>query len=93
MKSTVNTGKCKICKSPCCEGVNWLRFVGDWSYERLIETYRGYISNLNKYNLSNHFSNHISPEDLKKYADFHVEFLRRKDVKEEIATLGLGTQS
>jgi hypothetical protein len=60
--------------------------VGDWSYERLIETYRGYISNLNKYNLSNHFANHISPEKLKEYAEHHAEFLRRKK-------LGLGTQN
>jgi len=52
--------KCKICRSNKTEEFEFCRFYLKWSYSTLIDFYEPEIDNLNNYNLSNHYNNHVS---------------------------------
>lgn len=57
--------KCKICKSGKAEDIEFARFYLRWEYATIIDAFCDDIDNLNSYNLSNHFNNHVDRETAK----------------------------
>lgn len=55
---------CKICGDTCWIVIDYLRLIKGYTYSKLIRGFKWRIENLNKANLSNHFSNHIDPNEL-----------------------------
>jgi hypothetical protein len=58
--------RCKICRSSECSNIEFCRFHLGWSYPVLLDTFGEDFENLNGYNLSTHFNNHV---DIKFYRD------------------------
>jgi hypothetical protein len=56
----VYSNKCKICRSGKADEIEFCRFYLKWSYSLILDVYEDDIDNLNSYNLSNHFNNHVN---------------------------------
>lgn len=57
--------KCKICRSGKADEIEFARFYLGWNYSTITDSFCEDIDNLNSYNLSNHFNNHVNRETAK----------------------------
>ena len=64
--------KCKICRSNKGSEMEFVRFYLQYSYNLIIEFYENDIDNLNSYNLSNHYNNHVNREKAKFWSNLRT---------------------